>query len=677
MQLEPGLEEFATSLLQEIIAISEVKGQECLRTDAFTQYMIGLLTDNGEIDDGEVCYHRTGKFEVNGYSVNEENESLNLFIAIHKQCNPPTTIGKKEIDGAFKRLSRFLFRALGDYYASLEVASPVFDMVYRIQQLKKSLRYVRLFLFTDGLTNQEAVLTEQVSGINISYHIWDLRRIFRSNSSGRAREPIDIDFLKRFGEAIPCLTTHQHDKADYKAFLAVFPGKVLHELYQEFGARLLELNVRSFLQVRGKVNKGIRDTICKQPSRFLAYNNGISSTATDIQLAELEEGGKGITRISDFQIVNGGQTTASLFQAVRKDGADVSSVFVQAKITVVPFEEVKKLVPLISRYANSQNKINEADFYANDPFHVKLQHWSRATWAPAADGTQRQTIWFYERARGQYQDELSREGTTAKKNKFKTIHPKNQMFTKTDLAKFENTWHQLPNIVSFGAEKNFREFTVSRSEMGDFEPELEYFQRLIGKAILFRSAEQIVSAQKFGGYRANIVTYTISYISHVTAQGIDLDKIWHTQKISLALSSFIKLVCQKVREVIIAPPNGQNISEWCKRPACWTAVKALSIDVPDDLVIELIQTESAKSKGGPSYSEAEMAIIDEMGAYHEQKWLNLFIWAKQTNSLLPQLRHRIKTLANLARSGKTLSLKQAEQAKALISEAERLGFKFS
>ena len=295
----------------------------------------------------------------------------------------------------------------------------------------------------------------------------------------------------------------------------------------------------------------------------------------------------GIASVKDLQIVNGGQTTASIHDVAKRTKADISHIQVPVKLTVVEENQLSEIVPLISRYANSQNKINEADFEANDPFHVQIEKWSRSVWAPAAAGSQIQTRWFYERARGQYQDALAQEGTTARKRMFKTVHPTNQKFTKTDLAKFENSWDQLPHLVSLGAEKNFNHFTMRLSQRGRFQVTQEYFERLIGMAILFRRTERIVSDQHFGGYRANIVTYTIAYLAHRTARQIDLDRIWQEQDITEALAESVESTCSPVREILIDAPGSGNITEWCKKPACWQQVRELNLPLPRKLMREL------------------------------------------------------------------------------------------
>jgi hypothetical protein len=575
------LARFAENLHQEVIIsaegnqINEEGGS--FREDAFTQLMIEYLTEAGELEDGHVCYHRAHGIKVSGYNLQEEEGRLDLFISIYTQNSLPTTVRKDAVESAFKQLINFLSKVYKGYHQSIEEASPSFDMSQLIHSRRSQLSHVRLFLFTDGLTTLHAKKNQDRDGVSYSFNIWDLRRTYRCVTSGQKREAIEISFETQYGSVIPCLSMPE-SQADYRAYVAIIPGEILCKIYAKYGSRLLERNVRSFLQAKGNVNKGIRQTILREPHRFLAYNNGISATAEAVKLVDLPNGGKGIAEIRDLQIVNGGQTTASLYQSVRKDKADISGIYVQTKLTVVDRDRMDKIVPLISRYANNQNKVNEADFSANDPFHIRIEELSRTIWAPAVDGTQRQTRWFYERARGQYADAKTRESTPAKQKAFTLTHPNTQKFTKTDLAKFEYTWDQLPHVVSLGAQKNFAKFTVGLIEKSHSEPDETYFTHLIAKAILFKSTEKIVQSEKFGGYRANIVTYTLAYLSNKTQQGVDLNQIWKKQSLTLSLQQVIRMISREVHRVITKPPDCRNVTEWCKKESCWKAIQGISTE---------------------------------------------------------------------------------------------------
>ena len=585
--------------------------------------------------------------------------------------------GKQEVETAFRRLHTLWEKTSDSYHRTLEESSEAFDMTMHLHEVHSKAGQLRLFLLTDGLARTEYRPPDELDGLEISFHIWDIRRLHRLVTSGQRREPIEIDFVDRFGRAVPCLVAPAED-GEYQAYLAIFPGDVLNAIYGQYGPRLLELNVRSFLQARGKVNQGIRRTILEEPGRFLAYNNGISLTASEVELMDLPGGGQGFRRIKNLQIVNGGQTTASIQHAVRRDHADVSAIRVPAKLTIVPEERLDEIVPLISRYANSQNKISEADFSANDPFHVRVEELSRTIWAPATGGTLRQTRWFYERARGQYADALGRAGTPAQQRKFKQEHPPAQKFTKTDLAKFENTWDQLPHVVSRGAQKNFAEFTLRLAARRRGEPDVEYFHHLVAKAVLFRRAERLVSAQKFGGYRANIVTYSLAYLAHATAHRIDLERIWAEQDISQALEEAIVAISHHVHRVLTSPPGGANVTEWAKKEACWERVTSLEVKFPRGLETELLVLDGRRKPkpvtGIEAPDEREQKLIDKISRVPSDTWFALSHWAKETNNLQGWQRGIAYDLGRRSRQGREPSRKQAVQAELILDEAKRLGF---
>ena len=670
--------QFSENLLQEIISSADSENEGGFRLDQFTQIVAEYLIEAGEIDDITVCYHKSRGLLMNGYSFSNDNNCINIFVSIFSNGTPPTSVTKTQCETAFKNASNCLRKGLGGYHNSLEESSEVYDAYIQMHNLREEIAQCRIFLLTDGIVKQDYFEPEAIESIALSYHAWDIGRLHRFVSSGQKLEAITIDFVSDFGCTLPCLTLHD-PQSDYEGYLTVIPGKVLAGIYDRYGPRLLERNVRSFLQARGKVNKGIRETIINEPHRFFAYNNGITATADSIKFDDTQGESK-IKAIQNLQIVNGGQTTASLYHSHKKDGINLSKIFIQAKLSVIPEKHIDEIVPLISRYANSQNKVNDADFYANDPFHIAIEEFSRTVWAPASTGTSRQTRWFYERARGQYLDAKSGEHTPARKRQFEAIWPNKQKFNKTDLAKFENTWAQLPYIVSLGAQKNFNDFAVRLGERGTVDVDVNYFERLIGKAILFKAVDRIVRQQKYGGYKANIVTYTLAYLSHQTSQRIDLHEIWSKQAVSPVLEEAIKNVSRKVFEIITDPPNGRNVTEWCKRSDCWKRVLKIDWALGASLEKELIDVGKPAitqkvDRGIESPTEKEQKLIEQVGTVSADVWFQVSKWAKETNNLQPWQRGLAYSIGKIvARSGK-VSRKQANHGVTLLSAAEKLGFK--
>ena len=302
-------------------------------------------------------------------------------------------------------------------------------------------------------------------------------------------------------------------------------------------------------------------------------------------------------------------------------------------------------------------------------------------WAPATDGTERQTRWFYERARGQYADALAREGTPARQREFKLRHPSSQRMAKTDLAKFENTWDQLPHIVSRGAQKSFVLFMQRLEERGRFEPDAEYLRALVAKAILFKRAERVVTEQDFGGYRANIVTYAIALLCHNTMQRLDLGRIWERQDIDAPTARTFADLSHQVHEVITDPPGAANVTEYCKRDACWQRVRELRVTLPADLVVELLPigrpARAISSAGTSGLQPEEQQSVDAVLGFGADAWLALSHWAKETGNLESWERSLAFNLGKLVRQGRTPSRKQATQGRRILDEAQRLGFRWS
>jgi hypothetical protein len=470
----------------------------------------------------------------------------------------------------------------------------------------------------------------------------------------------------------------------YEAYLLVIPGQFLADIYEEFGPRLLELNVRSFLQTRNKTNKGMQDSLRLEPERFLAYNNGLSMTASELDLSVGEDGIRQVAGLKDLQIVNGGQTTASLYHASKRLNVSLESVLVQAKLTVLSEAARAEWAPRISQFANTQNPIRMADFSANDPFHVELEKLSRSIWAPAINGSSQMTRWFYERARGQYADALAREKTPAQKRSFSANHPKSQMFAKTDVAKYEQAWSQLPFLVARGNEKNFNEFSQRMKDSNQSQlPDATYFQRLVAKAIVWRSTESQIKSMNLGGYRSAAVAYTLALISNRTAMKVDLDAVWRAQETPEVWKVAVSTIAPLVQSKLISSAGNRNVLEWAKKKECWTAVQEVPW-TPSSQLISASKADLTRSAVAASVVETSLPASDEeiagrkfISAMGSLVWFDLASWAKQTNNLQAWQRGLAGSIGSYLAKDRSLSGKQVLQGVKIALEASRLGFEIN
>ena len=591
--------EYHEELFQEIHGIADADGK--FVEDAFFEIFTGALTDAGEIETSDRVHHAPPRgIRVDGYGGDPAASDgvLSLIIADFNQTQEVATLTATDMNAIFRRLYNFLERSLDAAFRnSLEESTSAFGLADLITKRWPSVSKVRLLLISNRVLSSRVDGREagELQGVPIAYSVWDLGRIHRYATSGNEREDIMVNLYECGG---PLVLLPAHLKlADYESYLAVLPGSQLASIYDRWGARLLEQNVRVFLQARGNVNRGIRNTIENNPEMFFAYNNGITATAESVEIVD-SPNGLLLTGMHNFQIVNGGQTTASIHAALRNKEVDLDRVFVQMKLSIVDPERALEMVPKISEYANSQNRVSAADFFSNHPFHIRMEGFSRRLYAPSSDGSFRQSKWFYERARGQYQDARGHL-TQADRRRFDLEYPKKQVFTKTDLAKFLNVWHEKPHVVSRGAQKNFADFASSIGKQwnrnSDGFNEM-YYREAVAKAIIFGAVERLVTEQPWyqGGYRANVVAYAIAKLAYDVAQSgesINFDRIWRSQQISSGLRVALRIAAKAVHNVVVDSPDSmRNVTEWAKQPACWNRVIPLEVEWPEALETELLSS---------------------------------------------------------------------------------------
>ena len=461
------LNEFRNSFINEDVNAEAVNTSR-YPVEVFIDQAIDILkNDYSLINDMSLCYYEfkngTRAFKnmhVDAASLDLEANTLNLLIADYNE-GEIGSITNSVIEEKSRSLLNFFENCLKGYFAGAEQADPAVQMAYSIRGNIASIYQIHLFVVsTDHLSKMVKTLelddyAFRSYSFKVLLDVLDIDKIFRSRMVGFEKEELVIN-CKDFGvTGIPCIRA-EIGTDQYDSYLAIVPGKFLADIYKRYSSRLLESNVRSFLKFNGGVNKGIRGTILNEKSRFFTYNNGISTTARSIQTEWDPTSGLIITSFTDLQLINGGQTTATLAATSIRQKADLSGIFVQMKLTILKDVD-PELVRNIAKYANSQNKVKTADLNSSHPFYVRMENFSRKIYAPIASGQLVQQLWFFERARGQYEQPLM-QMTSKQRDDYKLVRPKNKRFTLTDLAKYENAAGMLPNYVSWGGEVNAAHF---------------------------------------------------------------------------------------------------------------------------------------------------------------------------------------------------------------------------
>ncbi|MEH7126209.1 AIPR family protein [Bacillus sp. JJ1773] len=618
------LVEFHQDFLQSIFSDSESRG--LLKAQSFFELVcedlmqVGDLTNNYEMAE----FIKTG-CEVYGYDYDEGRKIFTLINFQFFQDDVIETLTKQQITTKFNRLKKYAELSMDGLHYDLEETSDAYSLAFTINRHVQNnlIDKFRFIVLTDGKMSKNIshIPNESIEGIVCEHKIIDIQYLYSiymsQNSSGSYNIELNIPYLE------------VHNTSDeYQSYLGIMNGEQLFKIYDEYGQKLLEQNVRTFLQFRGGVNKGIRNTIQYKPDMFFAYNNGITATATDV---ETRNGF--ITKITDFQIVNGGQTTSAIYAAKKNSKLDISNISVQMKLSVVNnFEKKSEFVSSVSEYANTQNKVNKSDFFSNSPFHKEMKDYSKRIWVATRGGSQKRTHWFYERVRGEYLNEQAYL-SPAKKRQFQIENPKDQLIEKTFLAKSENSWDRKPHIVSKGAQYSFEEFAKSVTntlEKNDLAITENYFKDAVSRVILFRATEKIVSKAPWyeNAFRAQTVAYSISLLSHSIQRRklfLDFGRIWDEQRLPFELEELMKHITMIVYERITNPPPGSaNIAQWCKKEQCWNDVRGIEIDLlPLKKIV--ITTEEAKYEQKSDKKQKELDNGIEIQAFVVQTELELWI----------------------------------------------------
>lgn len=628
-------QEYKQEFLDSLRADSAINGSDT--QDEFLSCTLGMLEDFDEVQSpqkvgfGDKRCSGQHVMRIDAYAFDETDHSLELFINDFQDTYETENLTGSKVDELYWRMYYFLDEVcngkIANYFDdsddALKIAALIKRRMNAIGDDPEQILKIRMFILTNkelstDILNRNLLETKirktkgsktvkstkkikkaDFNGKPLEINIWNLERFYEKEKSFSS-DPIVIDFRNDYScDGIPCIKGNIGENLGYEAYIAIIPGKLLSEIYIEHGSKVLEGNVRAFLGTSGSksVNSGIRRTINNEPDKFFTYNNGIATTAADVETEE-KDGQLYITKIVDLQIINGGQTTASLAEAVlKKTNPELNGIFVPMKLTVIDDRETEnedgvrfydQMVQNIAKYANSQNKVTAADLFSNDPFHIWMEKMSKKIFAPAIHYSV-PTGWYYERSRKRYEQEQFKLKSETDRKRFRAKYPKEQLITKEQLGMYLTTMKEQPNIVAKGKNFVIKEFNTIISQ--DYKTNKGcfnefYFKKCICAAIIYRTVDNYLESHKdsarkptgfwykAGGYKLDIVPYTIAKIIHSIPAGFTLDwnYIWNRQDLSPAFMHEIEIVTRMTND-FICDSHGVIVTEYCKRPETWVAYR--------------------------------------------------------------------------------------------------------
>lgn len=707
--MQSELSEFKADLHQDIEIESTFENQ--FPEESFFTVVTEKLSDAGILDNVEYCpYKNTQKgIRIDGYCWNELERTL-CGIVTHLSSGPEEldVLTNTELKKISKRCQNFFEDASqSKIQAKMDPSSPGYMATEFLQGIGDQILKYRIVLITDFNLSSliKNIKIDSINNINTSIEVWDLERLHSLAISSSQSEPFSVD-EELFNGGLPVFPTESASEK-VKSYMGVMPAKILSNIYDTYGQRLLESNVRTFLDFRSGVNKGLRRSLLLEPENFFAYNNGITVTADS---AELKREGETvlIKSLKNMQIVNGGQTTAAIYFSPREKGAiksekgdipfssiDLNRIAVQMKLTVFDTDDqdfIDEYKSSISQYANSQNSVQQSDLVSNHPFHMAVERLSRQILMPAGENGIAQK-WFYERTRGQYSTKLRALGSQGKK-KYELEYPKSKLFTKTDLAKYENTFRMRPHIVKKGAQNNLKALgaeIIREYEASPEQFEAGFYKDLIAKAIIFKTTDSSVRTSYWykeeGGLKAEAVTFSIALLRSKLIErkeDINLDKIFKEQSLSNSmidtLVEIARIVRKNISDSYFRGGTG-NPSEFCKSENGWKRIQAIEIDLSTldstDIIGKRDLEDRKKEVENLNKTSKSLTDYEQILNKGESYWKALATNNLKT-SALSDIRVSIPMKCAQMIGGRAmLSDKQMKAAIRISNESEASGFEFS
>jgi len=654
--------------LRTIVSIS-AENEGIPSSRAFTGQGMALLEEAGQLNGPEWFNAPVGRIEA--FDWDADTGRLTAIVTDFAPSRWGDVRDKRElvpaVSDAASQLTRLLPTAGQNEGDSARAIS-------YLRELSGDIRAIRVLAMSNGSYETQQATLESIAGIPAELTVWDVGDLATAVAHTAVRDQT-ISFTDLPGGGVPVLgPIGEHDASSY---LMVIPGDLVADLYQAHGASILGRNIRAFLQVSNRVNKGIRQSLRETPGSFFAFNNGLSLTATKLERS-LIGGEQVVTSIKGLEIVNGGQTTASLHHAKYHDGLSLSGVSVQAKLTVLP-AGADEMALQIAQFANSQSPVRMGDLTSNNRFFQSIEQLSRAV-DFSTDHSGR--LWFFERIRGQFATETAAARSLGAEARFKRKYDRTRRFDKAELAKYELAWLQMPQVVAAGAEKSLAIFmNLEHGPASGGVPDEKYYRRLVAKALLWAETDRVIGSLDLGGYKAVDVGYTIALISNRTAGRLDLDAIARHQDPGDAWRGAVTAVAPEVHANLIRNAGARNVSSWSKTAAAWSAVQDISWDPSSALTTFGAATDDTRMAVAASQSTIGLAADDDDVAARErveefgsQAWFQLSSWAKETDNLQGWQRGIAFSVGRLVAAGKTPTAKQVTQAVKILDEASRLGF---
>ena len=629
---------------------------------AFMYYCFKKMEDVDPEEVLEVCSEEFPKLGLgfDGFFVNVDDSTVNFYVVCYDpDAEDGDRINKRELDAAVKKGTKAREMVLEKSLDVLDKASYTYDYLESAYSKSKTHEFI-LNVYTNLIVPENIRPVELVDFNGSTYAVKVVDFSALQVKSDGDEDLYKINLKERFGFDFNAVKISSTDEFDI--YMTAVSGTMLAELYKVDSVRLLESNVRSYLKKTSRVNKGIYATVKDSPNEFAAYNNGLATVATAADIVKVTDSFYKIKTLTNWQIVNGGQTTATLYEC-SKDKLELEEIIVPCKLTVLKnADDPQTLISNISTYSNTQTAIKKSDPPSNLKYYIDIKRLSDSTWASAAG---KNYLCFFERTNGEYNTARRRNNYSAS---FKNKYPQKMKFTKLDLAKAIVCWELRPEIANLGSEKNFEYFNnIVKDQLKEVDE--TYYKNAYSLVLLYRAIDKIIKQKKITTYKSTIVTYTIAMLSKLSNKSFDLETIWNNQDLTNTQKADVEELVDLVHGKLMNAKFGTDIRMWARTTNCWKEIQTIEY--------ELSYSSLANEVLFFAENEPKQWIEDNNNLKNSALWDSLISWDEANNVLKAKEKNMAKGMRYNTSANKPISSAQKDYAISIFMKAVKAGFDYT
>lgn len=366
-QIKSFLKSTFDNIIQTDDARNDKEREDFFLTRSLMAYSILILSDS---DPQSFEDSITDGFNDNGLDIiHYDSRSRELFIGQSKWSHDgSSTISRGDVQKFIKGIEDLVSLRFDNFNSKIVSKSTLLESI--INDAETKFRLVIAHTSSQKVSDlAKSDINDFLGRINDTTDIMSITylgqaKVHSAIAKGVENDPVNIDIaLSHWGKV----------EEPYRAVYGSISTDDVARWWKEHSPTIFAPNIRFFLK-NTDVNSGIAETLSENVQNFWYFNNGITALCKSFTKKALGGADRqvGFFECSNFQVINGAQTIGSIGTHYVKNNIDELGAYVFFKLIEIPDDD-DRISKSITRYSNTQNKVDRRDFVSLDPEQERLK----------------------------------------------------------------------------------------------------------------------------------------------------------------------------------------------------------------------------------------------------------------------------------------------------------------